>query len=248
MKLQEIFDQLSAGELSQLSIGGEAQGVIAESNYSRVLAYINLGLTALARRFNLRTGTVRVLLQPGQNSYVLSARYLVGNPKSNEPIRYLQEIPGIPFIDSVLKIEQARCDSGVDLVLNDNHEPWSAITPSVKTLRLPDDIVAQSPKLPEALKTQALEVTYRAGLEHLVVPLGYFDPTRIEVPLPDAYLEALLYFVASRAHAPIGMQEEGAAGNTWFSKFENECQRLEQQNLQIDLGASSPRFVQGGWC
>lgn len=248
MKLQEIFDQLSIGELSQLSIGGEAQGAITESNYSRVLAYINLGLTALARRFNLRTGSVRVVLQPGQNSYVLASQYLISNLKSQEPVKYLEEIPGIKFIDAVLKIEQVRCDSGIDLVLNDYTQPWAVSTPSVKTLRVPTDIVEQSPKLPEALKTQTLEVTYRAGLEHLVVPLGYFDPARVEVPLPDAYLEALLYFVAARAHAPIGMQEEGAAGNTWFTKFENECQRLEQQNLQIDLGASSPRFVQGGWC
>lgn len=47
MNLQEVFDQLSVGELSMLSVGGNDQGVIDESNWDKVLPHINLGLTAL---------------------------------------------------------------------------------------------------------------------------------------------------------------------------------------------------------
>ena len=36
MNLQEIFDQLTYGELSQLSIGGGEVGVISVANYPRV--------------------------------------------------------------------------------------------------------------------------------------------------------------------------------------------------------------------
>ena len=44
MTLQEIFDQLTYGELSQLSMGGSEAGIIDESNYSRILVHVNLGL------------------------------------------------------------------------------------------------------------------------------------------------------------------------------------------------------------
>ena len=53
MKLKEVFDQLTYGELSQLSIGGQAQGEITEENYARVVAHVNLGLSAIYKRFHL---------------------------------------------------------------------------------------------------------------------------------------------------------------------------------------------------
>jgi len=40
MKLQEVFEHLSSGEFSQLSIGGEDMGVINEANGERVARFI----------------------------------------------------------------------------------------------------------------------------------------------------------------------------------------------------------------
>ena len=65
--------------------------------------------------------------------------------------------------------------------------------------------------------------------------------------LPDAYLEALLYFVASRINNPIGMTNEFHAGNSYAAKYEQECARLEMLNLEVDQGYQNTRLRAGGW-
>lgn len=63
MKLIEIFNQLTFGELAQLSMGGMDAGEINDKNYDAVLSHINLGLTALHKRFPLKEGRLVVALQ-----------------------------------------------------------------------------------------------------------------------------------------------------------------------------------------
>ena len=55
MKLQEIFDALWYGELSQVFQGGtDATEGIREEDRKKVISHIQLGLTSLHRRFNYR--------------------------------------------------------------------------------------------------------------------------------------------------------------------------------------------------
>lgn len=42
MNLKEIFDQLTYGELSQISIGGGAAGQIRPEDYAKLVAHTNL--------------------------------------------------------------------------------------------------------------------------------------------------------------------------------------------------------------
>ena len=68
-----------------------------------------------------------------------------------------------------------------------------------------------------------------------------------EIELPYSHLEALLYFIASRVHNPIGMANEFHAGNSWAAKYEHECVRLEQLNLRVDQGEDNTNFCRNGW-
>lgn len=247
MKLQEIFDQLSYGELAMLSIGGQAQGVINESNYPRILAHVNLGLSALYKRFNLKEGRVRVKLKPDQYTYVLDSRYLEDNQRSPEPVKYLTNEPGSNFADDVLKIESVQVDSGLNLPINQAGASFNLATPSMATLRVPSEIVDKPVGLPREYSTESLLVSYRAGHPLLAVPIGYFDPARVEVQLPYSHLEALMYFVAGRISSPSGMTTEERLNNIWFAKFETACQQLELDNLEIDLGSVNRRLEWGGW-
>lgn len=118
MKLQEVFDALSSGEFSQLSIGGRPQGVIDEDNYGKLIGHVNLGLTALFKRFMLKEGSVVVPLVANQEVYKLPAT-------------------------DILKVERVETQDGVELALNDHTSSWSVFTPSMTSLRVPKDIAPE---------------------------------------------------------------------------------------------------------
>jgi hypothetical protein len=222
MKLQEIFDQLTYGELSQLAIGGSEVGVIAESDYPRIVAHINLGLNALYRRFQLKTGKTSVVLVPDQEYYTLMETDL-------------------------LKVETIKALNDAYFTLNDSNDPYSIHTITMKKLMVPLEVVNQDPDLPDDLKVSTLDITYRAAHPKINIGLGYFDPERVDVELPDSHLEALLYFIASRVHNPVGMTNEFHTGNNYAAKYELACQALEQQNLHIDQQPTNTRMERNGW-
>ena len=222
MKLQEIFDQLTYGELSQLSIGGGEAGVINETNYPRVLAHINLGLTALYKRFNLKEKRIVIALQPDVDTYQLN-------------------------VDDILKIEKVITDSEFELGLNQDSDAYSCFTPTLTTLRLPKVLMYQGGDLPDEYITAGLTVVYRANHPKLVIRFGMLRPEATNVELPSSHLQALLYFVASRAHNPIGMTNEFNAGNNWNAKYEAACQELEFQGLQVERGVNNFKLHWNGW-
>jgi len=246
MKLSEIFSQLSAGELSQLSIGGGDQGVVDENNWAQLLGHINLGLTALFTRFALSEGRVVLNLIPDKLKYELHSDYAVSNVKSKKSPKYIQDA-GDPFKDDILKVEQVLTDAGCEMGLNDGADEYSVTTPSLTTLRVHKDVVAKSADVPDYLKTDSLEIVYRANHPQIVMPSGYFDPAKVNVALPFSHLQALLFFVASRMTNPIGISNEMNMGNNYAMKYEAECQRLEAMNLETDSVADVSRFRRNGW-
>lgn len=243
MKLKEIFDALTYGELSQVSIGGGKAGEILESAYPRVLSHINLGLTALFKRFNLKEGRLKIELQPQLEVYALNSIYAVANPK-NSLVKFIKDTADNRFMDDLVKVQAVFNDSGEEMPLNDKFDPLSITTPTLTSIRVPSQI--RENLIPE-LATTHLDIVYQATHPTLKVALGYFDPARVEVALPQSHLQALLYFVASRAHAPIGMREEFNASNNFYAKYEAECQQLENDGNEIDQGGGNFRLIRNGW-
>lgn len=247
MKLSEIFTQLTAGELSQLSIGGSADGKIAETSYPKIIPHVNLALTALYKRFPLKEGVLTINLQPGRTTYPLSIAYAVANRRSRETVRYIKDSATEPFIEDVLKIERVYADSGKEMGLNDESDPYACFTPTATTLRVPASVVLRASSLPDELKTNNLRVVYRANHPLIVMGLAGFDPERVDVELPYSHLEPLLYYIASRVHNPTGMTNEFHAGNNYQAKYENSCLELEMKNLRIDQGSQNTRLERAGW-
>lgn len=246
MNLKTIFEQLAYGPLSQARIGGEEQGVINEANARQILGHVNLGLTSLYRRFLLKQGKTVVALQPNQTTYVLSSRFAVANIRSREPVRHILDDAFNPFKDDVLKIDEVLAND-YPLPLNQSIELYSCSTPTMSTLEVPIEIVNQSSVLPEEFKTDRLTVKYRARHPDLVLPIGMYAPERIQVELPDSHLEALLWYVASLVHNPIGMTNEFHAGNSYMAKYEAACLELENRGLRIDTAQNNQRFRNNGW-
>ena len=245
MKLMEIFSQLTYGELSQISIGGGAAGEINDANYDAVLSHINLGLTALYKRFPLKQGRIVVELQAGRMTYPLITTYAMSNTKSKEPVKFIQDTLE-PFDGALHKVESVFSNTGKEFGLNDAADPWAISTPSAAVLRVPAVVVAKSSELPEDLQTTTLEVVYRAN-HPIITQAGSFNPETYEVELPYSHLEPLLLFVASRVNNPIGMVNEFNAGNNYAAKYEQACMALEEANLRVDQGAQFDKLHTKGF-
>lgn len=248
MNLQDIFNALSSGELSQLSIGGKAAGVIDSQNRGKLLPHINLGLTALFKRFRLKDGELLVQLKPDKLRYVLTNEFAVSSVGAASDEAYILDSNN-PYANDLLKIEAVLTDLDFALPLNDAMQAYSVNTPQLNTIVVPKLIVDGGRDLPDKLKTSLLKVRYRANHTKVTYDpasdFSYVDGTELE--LPDAYMEALLYFVASRINNPIGMSNEFHAGNSYMMKYEQECQRLEADNLQVDVTQTNSRLVRNGW-
>lgn len=248
MKLSEIFQQLSVGEFSKLKFGeGLAMGEIDESVWPKLVPHVNLALTALHTRFFLREGHLRILLVPDRTVYNLDDDFALSNVRSKETERYIIDTDGERFIGDVQKVEMVRTDSDWILPLNDNSKRFNVSTPRVNQIRVPLDIVNGIMSVPEQIRTKNLYVTYRANYPMIKIPIGYFNPEKVEVDLPDNYLNALLNFVASRVFNPIGMQQDFHAGNSYFAKYEQECQRLENAGVSVDRDNDTANFEANGW-
>lgn len=247
MKLNEIFEQLMAGEFSQLSLGGQEQGVINEANYDKVVAHINLGLASLYRRFHLKEGRITLALQPNILTYPLKSDYAVANRRSHQPLRYIMDTQLAPFKDDITKVTKVLTGRELELPLNDVADELSCFTPTMTTLVVPKAVVDQGADTPSWLRTDTLTVVYRAAHPAITVGMGLFDPNRVEVELPPSHLEALLWFVASRVNNPVGMGNEFNAGNTYAAKYERACQELEALGLDQDQIAHNTRAQQKGF-
>ena len=247
MNLQEVFDQLSAGEFSQLSLGGAGVGVINETNYQGLLGHINLGLTALFKKFPLKEGRLSIALQPGQALYKLNSAFAVANTGSTELVKYILDTVDDPFQDDVLKIEKVLTEAEAEFPLNDGSDVYSMFTPSALQLRVPQELVTDGADLPEEMETDILTVVYRANHPKILLSEVQFDPSQVELWLPESHLEPLLYYVASRVNNPVGMANEFHAGNSYYAKYVAACQALMEEGLQVDQGSTNYRLISNGW-
>jgi len=247
MYLSEIFSQLAYGELSQLSLGGGGMGQINEANYPAVLSHVNLGLTTLHKRFNLKEGRVTIELQPERFTYPLTSAFAEANRRSREPDRHIMDSQEDPFLNDIMKIERVYTDTGAELSLNDESDPYSCFTPSMSSLRVPSAVVLKSQDIPVEYLTSNLVVVYRAN--HPIIEMGttIFNPATVEVSLPYTHLEPLLLFIASRCHNPSGSVDRMHLGNNYSAKYEQACQQLEQTNIRVDVGRQSDRLHKNGW-
>lgn len=223
MKLQEVFDQLSYGELSQIGLGSRTEDGLLEENYPALVSHVNLGLSSLYKRFNLKERRLNFLLQANASTYKLQ-------------------------IEDILKIERVYTDLEFEVSLNDLSDPFSCLTPSMDTLQVPTNIVEKALDLPDVLRTNGLTVVYRANHPRILLVGGTINPNTVTLELPRSYMEALLYFVASRVTTPSGIGgTEGKVGMEFFGRYEAECQKLEAQNLRVDQGSQSSRLKANGW-
>jgi hypothetical protein len=244
MKLREIFDQLAYSELSQLNVGNVANGLINEENYNKVLGAVVLGLTALHSRFCLKEEEIVVQLTKLKYSYRIHSDFSTTKGGASP---YILDSVSNPYRDTLLKIERVYTSSDVELGLNDDRDCYSCHTPNLSTLNINPFIVDGNVDLPSWLQTSIVRVVYRAN--HRIMPSGFngYDADKVEVDLPYTYMEALLYYVGSRLHNPMGLVNDFNAGNSYAAKYERACAEIERNNIRVDQDNQNTRLVRNGW-
>lgn len=244
MKLSTIFQQLVHGEFHELSFG-DGQGSIGPNEYDRMTNMVNLGVAALYKRFKIKEGRLWLKLEEGLYQYVLHSDHALST-KTNKP-KYIIDSKEVPFTNDINKIESVQTQEGFALPFNDANHPRFIQTLKQNLLEFPVMFVDEQKKMPEVMRGTMLKVSYRAGHGAAICCPAYYDPEMIDVPLPEMYLEALLYFVASRVYNPIGFNADFHHGTNYAAKYEQECQRLELMGLQLDKTSENDRFTRNGW-
>jgi len=238
MTLLELMKDLTYGELAQFKIGnllpGERDSEPDPTRYEQLISHINLGLLAIYKRFFLSSKEIYIQQYSQIATYVLSSKYAQTNIASAEPIKYIMDTVQNPFLDDVLKIEEVYDEEGNKLPMNDVTEDLSVFTPNYRSVQVPYPVDANT-----------MAVQYRAAHPKIIYTRD-INPAEIEVEVPNSLHEALLYYVASRYATSVG-GDGGNEGNTYFQKFEDSCNKVDEYGLEVQAEPGDWRFDQGGW-
>ena len=249
--LQEILDNLTYGELGHVAIGGAAMGHIEAKDYPRIVSCLNGALTAIHKRFLLRTGTVLVQQIEGQTTYYLRREFAVTNPDNPGQTKYLLDSEEDPFEDNLFKVER---------VFNANNAQFELNNPNISDLNPKYDkagnIIQTAPiytpqfdvlHLQPASPPEIVRVEYRANHPKITMS-DTFDPALIKLNIPYSILDAISLNVASRIYSPLTAGDgQTAAASTFAYKYELECQRLDIEGMTLDGNLSDSRFEDNGW-
>ena len=217
MLLNDLYQKLSYGELSNLAIGMEGTGQITEEGKPRIVNYANDGLIRLYSEFLIREKEVMVLMFKEVTFYHLITRFAVnaGEEADLESRRYLLDLPEEPFENDVLKVLTVFSSTRKRLPLNDTDQPGSVFTPQPTILQVPFPV-----------EGGVLTVSYQANhpVLDVEVPGGRID-------LPDVLNGALTAWIAYKVFSHMNTQESTAKAQEHLEIY----QAVVEQTKQMDL-------------
>lgn len=221
MKLSFVFSQLQGSELAQLSLVDPETGQIKSEKYRKIVDAINLGLIDLYGRFLLKIGTVTVPIEADAEVYNLA---LVD-----------KKVPA-----KMIQIHRVIDQDGREIPYNDFSVAHS--------VHFTEKTVMHVPKhLRQCHNLTSITVQYKSMPKQTDPCDDYIDPDFMEVDIDYQYVKALCYFVGSRMHAPVGLQDATYQPNAFFSMYNAECQRLEDENFELSYVATPDRLRANGW-
>lgn len=234
MLLQDLFETLSLYDFSQHGYGiTDSAGTIIEPH--TLIPAINLGLRELHKRFLIKKGVVHVCLDPCIRRYCIDdcdREYLIYEDK---PLRLLEIL------------EVISCD-GLETRLNATHRKPPCDNSCTVEIFMPQFNVLEF-----SAERGLFRVHYRRDANPVPNPkyIAEWDARAIEVDIPDAYCDALAYYVAMRVFGVTTPVDGGAAAYSpalqYKAKFDEECQRLATYNFEVDgAGNHQQRFRDSG--
>ncbi len=170
------------------------------------------------------------------SNYVLNSKYALSNDDNGEDDHYIVDSSLNPFEDDILRIEALYNEEGLEIPLNDMHDvDYSYYLSSYNTIQVP---------YPDA--DNAFVVIYRAN--HAKIDTTLTDVTGVEIDLPDALEEALIYFVASKAFAIRSSTEAVNESANYYNKFLQAMNDVTINNtLNTSVNNTNLHLEMNGW-
>ena len=232
MNIEDLYRNLSYGELSNLFLSGEGSGTIIESQRPKIILYANDALTRLHTRFPLRTKDLLVEMYAHITNYHLLPRFARNTVPQEEPIQYILDLPLEKFEDEVSCVEEVYDSYGCKLPLNDAADCNSLYTPQAKVLQVPNPIAGT-----------ALNVVYRTLHSTLVA-----DRLDQPIRLPESLHAALTAYIAYKVYSHINTAEATAKAQEHLAFYESVCNEATQFDVvAATVSNTNVRFDQRGW-
>lgn len=247
MKLKDIYDQLAYSELRHIVLGSgtldDDMGMTADS-FTKLFPLVQLGLTDLHKKFLLREKEFFVELQLDQTNYDLTMNYAQSNRGARATVKYIDDLLD-PFLDDFMRVEKiygVRNGSRYTIPYNVRDDDTAIRSPRHGKLILPDD-----PEKAIWLKeTVKLRVIYRAD-HPKIESYQAAQPMQTEIYLPSTFLQALLYYIASRALSAQGGTAEFHEGNNYSMKYAGAVAELEGENYEATVDIEHDKLAGRGF-
>lgn len=233
MNLGEVFYSLGSCELSLSREGGNNDGSIKPAFYGSILTLVNLGLTSIYKEFKLKV--VRKQIEMG----LPNSSYNINGDKDVLEILEVFDAEGvtIPINTHVASTNKFMVDNanGFSVRKVSNH-----------------DLVLGS-----SVTGSHFVVEYKALHPKVVLPVAIpvedVDLALIELELPEAYLDLLVYYVAYKLSTAKDLQGILAktpfhVGNNYQQRYETELLKLRNQGYDVDSEIQDNRFAAKGFC
>lgn len=240
MLLSEILEQVIQGDLRNHFIANTDGDILLPHHYPKIIPHVNLAMLEMYKRFDLHRKFLYIQLNSNITTYYLEPRFARASG-SAEPIKYILDTSGHPFLGNVLRINHVylSCSTTAnELRMNDRNatllEEAEGCTPYYNSIHVdaPDSSVQ-------------LKVDYSSAPAN--ISTTNLEPSKVEVMLPYQFLEPLLLFIAGKYTASIPAIEGFKDSSYFMGMFEQSCNKLEALGLTMEDNTTNIRLLQNGW-
>ncbi len=235
MLLSDIVNQLASGELSQLDVGGDNSGVIATSDYPKLINLINSGILEIYTRFPLKEDHVFIDQYEHITRYNLDPDYALSNTGSTQPYKYINDLGQVNnFVNNIILITKVANEEGTELSLNLASDFNSIYTPEPNVVQIPRPIAGNT-----------LSVTYKASPVKIATTIT--DPTTVIIPLQNHFLNAIVAYVAQIIFRTINSDGQRSETDMFDNIFEKAIANITELGLINTDENLNDKFRSNGW-
>lgn len=226
MKVFEVLEYMKNSDLATLE-----RDIPHEKFMDFFFSNLNLGLLALCSKFPVLEKQLEIRRFPHMSIYKLSRDYCLSNWESKKEPKYIIDTEEEPFLDDVLTIISGFDSHGREILLNDLNRPITTMFTGVHSINIP-------------------ETNHWDEKAYFIYRAKHPKVTCIEEDLliPDYFLDALTYYIASRMYATKTDQESLGLHQQYVQMYEAEVQRITQENYMPN--SNTPHNIKpilGGW-
>lgn len=234
MTLENLYQMLSYGQLSNLAISGDGSGTIIESGQPKIVVAANEALKRLFGKFILLEKDVLIEQVAHITNYHLDKRFAESSYDPEQvKFPYIKDLYNDPFENDVVKITAVfESYHNKQLPLNDDENQWSLFTPKYNILQVP---------MPQ--DKVSLSVMYQA-----LHPILDVERPEQEIMIPDMLEGALTAFIAFQVYNNMNTAESQVKAQGHLQIYNNIVQEVMDGDLvNSSISLTNSRFEKRGW-